>query len=118
VIRQELTDQWRLRAVRGPVPDSTLAGRSVSARVPGSVHLDLLEAGVIPDPFLDRNERDLAWMHRVDWEYSTVFRTPAVRPGERVDLVFDGIDMVTGSTSPRRYGRATATVWPWSCPPR
>jgi beta-mannosidase len=94
VIREELTDQWRLRAPQGPVPDGIRAGHSVSAQVPGSVHLDLLAAGVIPDPFLDCNERDLAWMHRTDWEYSTEFRASTVQPGERVDLVFDGIDTV------------------------
>ena len=94
MIRLELTDQWHLRAVRGPVPHGGLPGRSVGAEVPGSTHLDLLAAGVIPDPFLDCHEPDLAWMHRVDWEYSTVFRASAVRPGERVELVFDGIDTV------------------------
>ena len=43
---------------------------------------------------MDRIYTRDAWMHRVDWEYSTVFRAPTVRPGERVDLVFDGIDTI------------------------
>ena len=32
------------------------------ATVPGSVHTDLLAAGCIPDPYLDDNERLLAWI--------------------------------------------------------
>jgi beta-mannosidase len=91
--RMNLHDGWRLRAVGGPVPD-VLAGRDVPAQVPGSTHLDLMAAGLIPDPYLDRNEATLAWMHRVDWRYSTVFQAQAPRPGERVELVFDGIDTV------------------------
>ncbi|XVS62224.1 glycoside hydrolase family 2 protein [Actinosynnema sp. CA-299493] len=89
----DLHDGWRLRAVGGPVP-ADLADRDVPARVPGSTHLDLLAAGLIPDPYADRNEAALTWMHRVDWRYSTTFRAEAARAGERVELVFDGIDTV------------------------
>src|SRR6266540_373996 len=91
--RTTLHDGWWLRATEGPVPDN-LGGRDVPAQVPGSTHLDLMTAGVIPDPYLDRNEATLTWMHRVDWRYSTVFQAQAPRPGERVELVFDGIDTV------------------------
>nr|WSX75047.1 glycoside hydrolase family 2 protein [Streptomyces sp. NBC_00899] len=70
-----------------------LAGRPVAATVPGCVHTDLLAAGLIPDPFLDRNETDVAWVGRADWTYST--ELPAGGAGhERTDLVFDGLDTV------------------------
>ncbi|MEV8436082.1 glycoside hydrolase family 2 protein [Actinosynnema sp. NPDC051121] len=91
--RSYLHDGWRLRAVGGPVPPD-LADLDVPARVPGSTHLDLMAAELIPDPYLDRNEAALTWMHRVDWQYSTTFRAAAPEAGERVDLVFDGIDTV------------------------
>ena len=65
---QDLYDGWSLTAVAGPVP-TDLDGRRVRARVPGTSHTALLEAGLIPDPYLDRNEEDLAWMQRVDWAY-------------------------------------------------
>ncbi|TDC43946.1 glycoside hydrolase family 2 protein [Micromonospora sp. KC213] len=93
MMRETLHDGWFLRAVGGPVPD-VLVGRQVPAQVPGSTHLDLMAAGLIPDPFLNRNEAELTWMHRVDWQYTTGFQTQAPRPGERVELVFDGIDTV------------------------
>ncbi|WP_243707187.1 glycoside hydrolase family 2 protein [Micromonospora sp. KC606] len=91
-MRETLHDGWLLRAV-GAVPD-VLVGRQVPAQVPGSTHLDLMAAGLIPDPFLDRNEAALTWMHRVDWQYTTRFQAQTPRPGERVELVFDGIDTV------------------------
>src|SRR3989337_2122783 len=93
MMHKTLHDGWRLRAVGGQVPD-VLAGRDVPAQVPGSTHLDLLAAGLIPDPYLDRNEAALTWMHRVDWQYTTVFQAQAARSGERVELVFDGIDTI------------------------
>jgi beta-mannosidase len=93
MMRTTLHDGWCVRAVGGPVPDA-LAGRQVPATVPGSTHLDLMAAGLIPDAYLDRNEAALAWMHRVDWQYTTAFQAAASRSGERADLVFDGIDTV------------------------
>ena len=62
----ELTD---LTATSGP--DSTR--RSLPAVVPGSVHLDLLTAGEIPDPFFRENEAALAWIGEHDWLYARRF---------------------------------------------
>jgi beta-mannosidase len=93
MMQETLRDGWRLRAVGGPAPD-VLAGQDVPAQVPGSTHLDLMAAGLIPDPYLDRNEATLTWMHRVDWQYTTTFHAQAPRPGERVEVVFDGIDTI------------------------
>jgi beta-mannosidase len=93
MITQELHDGWTLRSEGGPVP-STVVGQTVPARVPGSVHTDLLAAGLIPDPYLDQNEAALAWMHRADWRYDLRFVTPTGSDDERVDLVFDGLDTV------------------------
>ena len=41
------------------VPGS-LRGREVAARVPGCVHTDLVRAGLIPDPLVGMNEREVA----------------------------------------------------------
>ncbi|MFD9738387.1 glycoside hydrolase family 2 protein [Umezawaea sp. NPDC059074] len=93
MIHQTLHDGWHLSAVSGDVP-SAVAGRTVRASVPGSTHLDLLAAGLIPDPYLDRAEADLVWMHRAGWRYALTFDAVAPGDGERVDLVFDGLDTV------------------------
>jgi beta-mannosidase len=50
-----LHDGWTLRPVAGTVPDEVAAAGGVPATVPGSVHTDLLAAGLIPDPYLDTN---------------------------------------------------------------
>ncbi|WP_024288985.1 glycoside hydrolase family 2 protein [Cellulomonas sp. KRMCY2] len=90
---EHLHDGWSLRAVAGPVP-AEIAGRTVPATVPGSTHTDLLDAGLIPDPYLDLNEKTLVWMHRTHWRYHTSFAARPAAPDERVDLVFEGLDTV------------------------
>lgn len=93
---RELHEGWSLRAVGGAVP-SSFAGVSVPATVPGLVHTDLLDAGLIPDPFLDRNENLVTWIGSTDWEYRTAF--PWSPDGhDRHDLVFEGLDTVATVT--------------------
>ncbi|WTM14925.1 glycoside hydrolase family 2 protein [Isoptericola halotolerans] len=70
-----------------------LAGPGVPAGVPGSVHTDLLTAELIPDPYLDDNERLLTWIGRSDWEYTTTF-THHADGHDRHELAFDGLDTV------------------------
>lgn len=74
-----------------------VAGRSVPATVPGCVHTDLLDAGLIADPYLDDNERAVAWIGRADWVYQS---TVVHRAGDddRVDLVCAGLDTVATLT--------------------
>ncbi|MBG6056375.1 beta-mannosidase [Salinibacterium sp. CAN_S4] len=83
---------WSVEAVSGPVPDS-ISGRQIPASVPGSIHTDLLAAGLIPDPYLDDNERLLAWIGICDWRYSTLFRWDGDDRGN-TELVFEGLDTI------------------------
>ncbi len=87
-----LNTGWTLRAVGGDVP-AAMEGIVVAATVPGCVHLDLLAAGLIPDPYLDDNEAALAWVGRVDWCYRTTFDW-APNADDHVDLVALGLDTV------------------------
>ncbi len=81
---QDLAGTWEVRADGvDPLP----------AAVPGCVHVDLLNGGIIPDPFFDDNEKAVAWIGRTDWRYSRDVAWDG--PGhERVDLVFEGLDTV------------------------
>ena len=79
-----VVDGWRLRLSEGG---------SVPAVVPGCVHTDLMAAGLLTDPFLDRDETEAAWIGRADWTYATVL-PPRATGHERTDLVFDGLDTV------------------------
>ena len=53
------------------------------------IHTDLLNNGEIPDPFIDRNEKDLQWIGEEDWEYKTTFK---VDSNKKHELVFEGLD--------------------------
>lgn len=93
--RRPLHEGWTVRAAAGPVPDE-IAGRRVAAQVPGCVHVDLLDAGLIPDPLVDVNEALTAWIGLVDWTYAATFEvTDDERAAsEHHELVFDGLDTV------------------------
>jgi beta-mannosidase len=95
VTRKQLDAQWRLTLVGGesplPLPDS------IPAMVPGCVHTDLIANGLIPDPFLDDNERRLAWIGLCDWEYETEFDIEQDSYAHRF-LVFEGLDTVATIT--------------------
>ncbi|MDF3140118.1 MULTISPECIES: glycoside hydrolase family 2 protein [unclassified Streptomyces] len=86
-----LTDGWIVRHESAALP----------ATVPGCVHTDLLAAGVIPDPFLGRDEAEVAWVGRRDWTYETDLTAAPAHSAheqheqhEQTDLVFDGLDTV------------------------
>jgi beta-mannosidase len=84
-----LHEGWTVTAGAGAKADVD----GVPATVPGTVHTDLMAAGVIGDPFVDDAERDLAWIGRTDWTYATEFDYEA-RPWDGVELVFDGLDTI------------------------
>jgi beta-mannosidase len=104
-----LHDGWTLRPLEGPVPPG-LADRAVPATVPGCVHTDLLAAGLIPDPYLDENERLLEWVGRTSWRFTTTFWAAAAAAGERVDLDFGGLDTVATVTLNGRLLGATKNM--------
>ena len=86
-------DGWRVRATAGPVPPH-LDGLEVAATVPGTVHTDLLDAGLVVDPYVDDGEVAIAWMKRTHWRYRTEVALPTPADDERVDLVLAGVDTV------------------------
>ncbi len=80
---QSLNGEWQFRRAS--------AGEEWRpATVPGGVHTDLLAAGLIPDPFVGDNERQVQWVAESDWEYRRYFT--AMLDEERIFLVCDGLD--------------------------
>jgi beta-mannosidase len=95
--RSNLTEGWTVTATRGDRVPEHVAGAVIAAEVPGSIHTDLLAAGLIPDPFSDDNERLVAWIGSTDWRYRTSFDwTPDQQ--SNTDLVFHGLDTVATVT--------------------
>lgn len=65
----------------------------MSARVPGTVHQDLLDHGRLPDPFYGMNEQKVQWVEKEDWLYRTVFTVTAdLLKSDAAWLTFEGLD--------------------------
>lgn len=63
------------------------------ASIPGTVHTDLYENKLIPDPFYGANEKQLQWIENENWEYeSTFFLSEKEISNENIELEFDGLD--------------------------
>jgi beta-mannosidase len=64
-----------------------------TATVPGTVHTDLINNGLIEDPYYRLNELQVQWIDKADWEYRCSFDAGQDLQGYRnKELVFDGLD--------------------------
>ena len=83
-----------------------LADRWVPATVPGDVHLDYERAGLIADPFFGTNHDHIRWMEEWEWWYRTEVTPPTPAPGQRLHLLFEGLDVfATVYLNGREVGR-------------
>ncbi len=62
------------------------------ATVPGDVQSDLIDAGVLPDPWYEENSRACEWTSQRDWVYRLDFTPKPDWAGRHVRLRFDGVD--------------------------
>ena len=62
------------------------------AQVPGVVQLDLLRLGLIPDPFVGTQEKEVQWVEDEAWEYQTTFSKPQGLAYPHYALLFEGLD--------------------------
>lgn len=90
-----LQAQWSFRLLPG---DAQLKAHPAldawrPAQVPGSVHTDLMAAGVIGDPYVGAAEAGLQWIGLGDWEYRARFDVDAATLARtHAELRFDGLD--------------------------
>ncbi len=85
-----LDGAWLMAAGGGE--DARLAGvwpDAIAARVPGSVHTALVEAGVIPDPTFGVNQKIARRESYKTWWLKRTFRRPQHSQGEK--LIFGGV---------------------------
>ena len=96
----DLNGAWKLEtfaqpddgAVRSlPLPKG-LAVKSYQATVPGCCEMELVKAGEMPDPMFSTNALAFTALEGNQWLYTKTFACPPREPGERMVLVFDGID--------------------------
>ena len=64
----------------------------IPASVPGSVHWDLFQGGIIADPYWKSNAVACEWVSERDWLYRTELDVAADLRGRRIRLVCEGID--------------------------
>lgn len=76
---------WRFKNVK--------ADQWNPATVPGVVHLDLLDNGIIKNPYEGNNELTQRWIEFEDWEYSTtILADQELLNQTHIELVFEGLD--------------------------
>lgn len=98
--RHPLTDHWTLSLARpsSQAPTADLPD-TIPATVPGCVHTDLLTAGLINDPFYDRNELEVQWIGDSDWTYQCTFDAESdLLSAPRCELACAGLDTVATVT--------------------
>ncbi len=79
------SEKWQFR--------NTQEQKWLPAKIPGTVHLDLMDNKMIPDPFQDENEKKVQWIENEDWEYQTNFKISSKElQNDHVDLIFNGLD--------------------------
>ena len=87
---------WTLTAMNPEVAPAELRDQLVAgipATVPGEATLDLLNAGLIDDPFDGDNETRQQWIGDVDWRFTCRFDWHD-DGADRHDLVAYGLDTV------------------------
>ena len=63
------------------------------ATIPGTVHTDLFQNQLIPDPFFGTIEKQLQWIENENWEYETHFTlSRSELKNQNIDLEFEGLD--------------------------
>jgi beta-mannosidase len=68
------------------------AAKTILARVPGEIHLDLMRNGEMEDPSVSANSRKDRWPERFSWWYRTSFQPPAgFTAQDKQEIVFDGL---------------------------
>ena len=83
-----LLKQWRLTC---PDPADTAFSTSLTVSVPGCLHTDLLDHGLIPDPFYGTNEESLQWLSHVPCTYTCEIWKDELPFKKNIELVLEGV---------------------------
>lgn len=63
------------------------------AKVPGSIHTDLIENGKSSDPFFRNNAQNAQWIGQTDWKYKTTFFIDLQLKSKKNKILrFNGLD--------------------------
>lgn len=80
-----LNGEWQLTEINGET--------SCQAKVPGCNYEDLINAGIIEEPYENLNEAKSLWVYEKDWEYKRSFDVSGeMLKHERIELVCEMLD--------------------------
>ena len=69
--------------------------QAIPARIPGENCSALIDAGLVPDPYVGLQEKDLQWVREFDWTWSRDFELdPGFLDQKRIWLNADSLDTV------------------------
>ncbi|MFV0249347.1 MAG: beta-mannosidase [Tenacibaculum sp.] len=84
-VKQELTENWYFKG------KDTLNWQEAS--VPGNIFVDLMDAQIIPNPFVLSNEKKVKWVSNKHWEYKSNFKlSKKLLDKKNINLCFYGLD--------------------------
>ncbi|MGB9857037.1 MAG: beta-mannosidase [Dictyoglomaceae bacterium] len=85
-------------------------------KVPGCIHLDLMENEIIPDPFIGENEIKVQWVEERDWIYQRKFNIDKEFLNyPSIELSFQGLDTFTEIyLNSQKIGETDNMFIPWS----
>ena len=91
-----VTGSWPFTVMQGASVETgaKLVGvtPAIDARVPGSVYDDLFRAGLIEDPYYERNSLKCEWVANRFWSYVNSFELSPEHRGKKIRLVLKGVD--------------------------
>jgi len=91
-----LSTNWQVKqrsAAQSLADDFAASDGWIPASAPGTVHQDLLAAGLIPDPFVGLNELEVRGVGDAEWLYRCAFDlSPDSLTADEIVLCFDGLD--------------------------
>ncbi|MBI5831229.1 MAG: hypothetical protein HZB16_02845 [Armatimonadetes bacterium] len=120
----DLNGAWHLRfddgERGGPVSRMFAADAdlrcALPAMVPGEVHLDLMNAGLLAEPNEGLNVLGARWVEETRWHYRRAFEAPALAAGQRAVLRFGGLDLAAVIyLNGREVGRHANAFYPCVC---
>ena len=85
MISQSLHNNWKFQYSQ--------ESKWINAEVPGSIHLDLWNHNLIPDPFYSDNEETIQWVSKQGWDYRLLFSLENDMTEKKNKILrFEGLD--------------------------
>ena len=86
-----LDGEWSFCYIDSATDDISRLEFTHTAHIPASAYRNLVEAGILPDPYFGTNSKLYDWTDKKIWYYRRTFSLPESIRGKDVYLCFDGV---------------------------